>query len=122
MEVYLEKLVFLEMTNRDMSLLPNQEFYDTYNLLNEAEKIRYYAIKNQVDNILRHIKTESILNAHTKIADSILEYNELVEKVDPLIIKCHKDFGVTLKGTNNEKFKEAIICILGRDFYEKHFK
>jgi hypothetical protein len=122
LNINLEKLVFLEMTNKEMALLPNKDYYETFKALSENEKKYFGSLSRQIHNIWTHINTQSIPNVFTKQADTIVEYHECVEKVDQLILKCHYDYGTTLKRTMNEKLKEAIIKFLGRDFYDNNFE
>lgn len=118
----LEKLVFLEMTNKELAQLPNQDYFDTYKLLSENEKEYFGALSRQIHNIWTELNTKSIPNVHTKLADTIMEYNDSIESVDPLILKCHSEYGITLKRTMNDKFKAALIKFLGKGFYDKHFE
>lgn len=109
------------MTNKEMAQLPNTDYFETYKMLSENEKEHFGSLSRQIHNIWTYLNTQSVPNVHTKIADTIIEYNDNVEAVDPLILKCHNDYGITLKKTMNEKFKEAIIRFLGKDFYDNHF-
>jgi hypothetical protein len=119
----LEKLIFLEMTRKVMKTLPttNDEYLETYNKLSDNEKTNFGILSKQIHRIYTEINTNTIPNAKVKLANSILEYNENVEKIDPLILKCHLDFGVTLKSEINDKFKIALINFLGEKFYNDHF-
>lgn len=114
-------MVFLEMTNKEMTQLPNKDYFETYKLLSESEKEHFGSLSRQIHNIWTHLNTQSIPNVHKKLADIIVEYNENVESIDPLILKCYNDYGITLKRTMSKKFTEAIIRFLGKDFYDKHF-
>jgi hypothetical protein len=118
----LEKLVFLEMTNKEMAQLPNQDYFETYKLLSEKEKEYFGALSRQIHNIWTELNTQSIPNVHVKVADTIIEYNDNIEPIDTLILKCHSDYGITLKSTMNDKFKVALIKFFGKDFYYKHFE
>ncbi len=118
---YLEKLVFLEMTNKELTILPTPEYLETFKRLTESEKSHFGLISKQIHLIWNHINVDSIPNMHTKIADTIDEYNDKVENIDPLILKCHHDYGITLKRTMNEKFKAAIIKFFDKDFFDNHF-
>lgn len=117
-----EKLVFLEMTNKEMSLLPNPDYIDIYKELSQNEKEHFGNISRQIHNIWTEINTNEIPNVKTKLADSIEEYDTAIEKVDPAILKCNADFGITLKGQINPKFKEALIKFLGKEFWQMHFE
>lgn len=87
MNINLEKLVFLEMTNKEMAQLPNQDYFETYNMLSEKEKEYFGNLSRQIHNIWTQINTQSIPNVHVKDADTIIEYNDKVEPIDPLILK-----------------------------------
>lgn len=110
------------MTNKEMAQLPNQDYFETYKLLSEDEKKYFGTLSRQIHNVWTEINTKSIPNVHTKVADSIMEYNDNIEPIDALILKCHSDYGITLKRTMNDKFKAALIKFLGKDFYDKNFE
>ena len=110
------------MTNKDMALLPNQDYFDTYKMLTEKEKEYFGTLSRQIHKIWTELNTQSIPNVHAKVADTIIEYNDNVDPIDPLILKCHSDYGITLKRTMNDKFKAAVIKFLGKDFYDNHFE
>jgi hypothetical protein len=105
-----------------MAQLPNQDYSETYKLLSEDEKKYFGTLSRQIHNIWTELNTKSIPNVHTKVADTIMEYNDNIEPIDTLILKCHSDYGITLKRTMNDKFKAALIKFLGKDFYDKHFE
>ena len=110
------------MTNKEMAQLPNQDYFETYTMLSEKEKEYFGTLSRQIHNIWTQINTQSIPNVHVNVADTIIEYNDKVEPIDPLILKCHSDYGITLKRTMNDKFKAALIKFLGKDFYDNHFE
>ena len=109
------------MTNKEMALLPNNEYFETFKVLSEDEKVYFGLLSKQIHDIWTHINFQSVPNVFTKLADTIVEYDEFVKSVDPLILKCHYDYGVTLKRTMNDKLKHAIIKFLGKDYYDNHF-
>ena len=117
----LEKLVFLEMTNKSMALLPNKDYFDTFSQLTENEKAIFGQLSEEIHTIWTEINCQPIPGLKEKIANSVSEYDELIERVNPLIMKCYNDFGITLKNEITPDLKASIIRILGKDFYDKHF-
>ena len=119
----LEKIVFLDMTNKVIPTLPNSDYFKTYSSLTEEEKEYHGRLSRQIHRIWTEINTPSISGLREKIANSIEEYDKLVEKVDYVIMNCSQDFGLTLKKQQmDEKAKAAIIKLLGIDFYRTHFE
>lgn len=118
----LEKIVLIEMSNKQFGKMNQQEYYDSYRLLNQEQKERFYKIVKQIHDIFNHINTESILNVHNKIANSIIEYHENLEMIDPLILSIHKEFGLTLKREVTKEIKDSIIRVLGEEFYNKNYE
>ena len=110
------------MINKEMAQLPNQDYFETYNMLTEKEKEYFGTLSRQIHNIWTQLNTQLIPNVHVKVADTIIAYNDKVKPIDPLILKCHFDFGITLKRVMNKKYKAALIKFLGKDFYHNHFE
>ena len=119
--INLEKLVFLEMTNKEIAKLPNQDYFDTYKMLSEKEKEYFGALSRQIHKIWSLLNTQSIPDFKVKVAETIIDYNDNIEPIYPLILKCHSDYGITLRRVMNVKYKAALIKFLGKDFYDNNF-
>ncbi len=118
----LEKMIFLEMTNKAFSKLPDEEYYETYDKLSEAEKTRFFPLVNEIHEIWSHINMPADIKVFfERKANTILEYHNNVAPVDELILKISNDFNIDLKDVISPEFAEAIKRLLGITFYKKHF-
>jgi hypothetical protein len=111
----IEKLVFLEITNKQFTKFPSSDFYETYNLLNDEEQTEYSKISNEIHSIWNRMNTPEILNANKKY-NSIHEFISENE-VSPIIVKVINDFNLDLKTEISEQTK-----IISKKILEINFK
>lgn len=110
-----EKMVFLELTNKQFSKIPNSEYYETYQKLNQEEKkLIDTEISNEIHKIWTYINTTKLDDAeHIKIT-SIKEYNDFINPVNEIILKISNEFNITLKKELSKQFIQAIKEFLDR--------
>jgi type III secretory pathway component EscV len=114
-----EKIVFLEMTNKQFSKLPNSEYYVTLKKLTEEETdIIDLKISKEIHEIWTWINTKQRKGIHKIEINSVEEYNELITPVNEIILRVSSEFGITLKRELSEKLKNAIKNILGEDYLD----
>lgn len=114
-----EKIVFLEMTNKQFTKLPNSEYFETYKCLTEKEKdIIDLEISGEIHDIWSYINSPRRKGINNNEINSISEYIKYVKPINPLIQKISSEFGITLKDEISEKFKKAIIETLGKDYLD----
>jgi len=111
----LEKIVFLEMTNKQLSKFPNKEYYETIKSLTENEDDEFTILSNQIHNIYNYINSKM----HSFQIEDIEDYNEKIEPVNPIILKVASDFGITMKSGISEELKKSILEILGKDYLDE---
>ncbi|MCB0465580.1 MAG: hypothetical protein KDC78_07890 [Aequorivita sp.] len=115
-----EKIVFLEMTNKQFAKLPNSEYFELYKKLDENEKNHIdLNISNEIHEIWTWINTKQRKEIHKTKINSIEEYNELIAPVSEIILSVSKEFGITLKNEVTEQFKNAVTSILGKDYLDQ---
>ena len=118
-----EKIVFLEMTNKQFAKLPDSEYYATYKKLTEAEKdIIDLKISNEIHEIWSWINSKQREGIHKKEINSIEEYNEHISPVNEIILSVSSDFGLSLKRELSEKFKNAIMNMFGKEYLDNFIK
>ncbi|WP_055447097.1 hypothetical protein [Lacinutrix mariniflava] len=114
-----EKIVFLEMTNKQFAKLPDSEYYATYNKLTEEEKdVIDLNISNEIHEIWTRINTKQRKGIHKTEINSIEEYNELITPISTVVLRVSSDFGITLKNEVTDKFKNEVINIFGKDYLD----
>jgi len=114
-----EKIVFLEMTNKQFSKFPNSEYYVTLKKLTEEETdIIDLKISKEIHEIWTWINTKQRKGIHKIEINSVEEYNELITPVNEIILRVSSEFGITLKRELSEKLKNAIKNILGEDYLD----
>ena len=94
---YLEKLVFLEMAKKESQNSTNREQIAIFNMLTGCEKKRFGLISKQIYDIWTHINSDSLPNIQKRMATTVEEYNDKVEKIDPLILNCYYSILIHLK-------------------------
>jgi len=115
----IEKLVFLEITNKQFTKFATPDFYETYNLLNDEEQTQFSKISNEIHSIWNRMNTPEILNANKKY-NSIHEFLSENE-VSPIIVKVINDFDLDLKTEISEQTKKSIINLFGEDYFNDNF-
>ena len=114
-----EKIVFLEMTNKQFAKLPNSEYFETYKILTEEEKdIIDLKISKEIHEIWTWINTKQRKEIYKAEINSIEEYNELITPVNKTILSVSSEFGITLKNEITDKFKNAVKNKLGKDYLD----
>jgi DUF4097 and DUF4098 domain-containing protein YvlB len=77
-----EKLVFLEMTNKQFGKLQNSEYLETYGNLTEKEKDQLDSkISNEIHEIWTWINSKQRKKVDKSEVNSIEDYNELISPV-----------------------------------------
>lgn len=115
----LEKLLFLEITNRQFTKFHNKDFFDTYKELNDSEKNKLSELTREIHSIWNAINGPEVLNASKKYTSFEDFHSE--NPVSPEIVKVIRDFELTLKSEIPEELKNAIIKFLGQDYFNEYF-
>lgn len=115
-----EKLIFLEITNKQFGSLPNKEYYETFKSLNEEEEKKFVQLSREIHDIWNYINSPIIAGIKGKEAKSIQEYSAFFP-VSPIVIQICNDFSLDLKKEKTIKFRNAVINIFGQDYFDKHF-
>lgn len=119
----LEKLIFLEVTNKQINKLPNSSYFEAYRELNQSERKVFAEYVREIHEIWNFINSKPVLNAlDNEGVNTIFDYNEFVSPVSNQILQVCTDFELTLKNEISSEFKQNIIKILGIEFYKKHFE
>ena len=118
----LEKLLFLEFTNKQYSKFPNKEYYDVYNILSEIEKSEFTMLAREIREIWNYINSPSIKNViDNSDCKSIKDYNNKFGNVNEKILQIARDFEINLETKMDEKFKNNIISLFGKEYFENNF-
>lgn len=115
----LDKVVFLEITNKQFSKFPNSDFYNTLELLAESEKDEFYKLAPEIHSIWNNLNSPPNLT-RSKIYGSFDEYRTEI-KVSPRITKIMTDFNLDLKDKMSDETKKLIISLLGKNFFDQTF-
>jgi hypothetical protein len=115
----LDKLVFLEITNKQFTKFSNSDFYSTLKLLSESEEDEFYKLAEEIHAIWNNLNAPRNLTMN-KIYNSFDEYREEIQ-VSPRITKIMSDFNLDLKDSMSDEVKKSIIAVLGKDFFDKTF-
>ncbi len=116
----IEKLVFLEITNKQFTKFPNTDYHDTFNSLNSAEQQEFSKLYHEIHTIFNQINSPAIENVK-KAYSSVHEYIS-AHQVSPIIIKVINDFDLSLKDQITPEFKNLVIKRMGENFYKTHFE
>ena len=116
---YFEKIVFLEMTNKQFSKLLEQEYFKTYNLLTQEEQVIFSKISAEIHQIWNYINTNQIVGLEKLNIETLEQYNEKVSPISDIILKVSLEFGITLEREISEKLKKSILCVFGKDYLDK---
>lgn len=118
----LEKLLFLEFTNKQYSKFPNKEYSDIYNILSELEKSEFAILSREIHEIWNYINSPSIKNViDNSDCKSIKDYSNKFGNVNEKLLQIADDFDINLETKIDEKFKDTIITIFGKDYFENNF-
>ena len=117
----IEKLVFLEMTNKQFTKFPNSEYLNTYKNLSETKRTEFHILSEEVHQIWNKINSTNFEDIENYSINSIEEFNERIRPVSDIILKISSDFDLTLKNEISEKFKERVIKLFGKDFFDNLF-
>ena len=79
---FLEKMVFLEMAKKESQNSTNREQIAIFNMLTGCEKKRFGLISKQIYDIWTHINSDSLPNIQKRMAPTVEEYNDKVEKIE----------------------------------------
>ena len=115
----LEKIVFLEMTNKQLTKFPNKEYYATIDLLTEEEDEQFTTLGNEIHRIWNYLNTKKSRKRDNFEVTSIQDYNEKINPVNDIILKVSSEFGITLKDGVSSELKSAILNILGKEFLDR---
>ena len=116
---HLDKLIFLEITNKQFTKFPDSDYYKTIEFLSEAEKDEFYKLADEIHSIWNNLNTPPNLTMN-KVYNTFDEYRSEI-KVSSKIIKVMNDFNLDLKDKMSDEVKKSIIALLGKDFFDKTF-
>ena len=85
------------MTKKESQNSTNREQIAILSMLTESEKNHFRLISKQISDIWTHINSDSLSNKQKKMATTVEEYNDKVERIDPLILKCYYSLIIHLK-------------------------
>lgn len=117
----LEKLVFLEATNKQFSKLPDNEYKQEYKLLTKDEQQKFVQISDEIHDLWNAI------NGNTSIVTGKPEVNDIEDcleegyKIDDILKSVLTDFDLTLKREISEEFMTAVIEAFGQEFFDEKF-
>lgn len=77
------------MTKKESQSSTNREQISILSMLTECEKKRFGLISKQICDIWAHINSESLPNMQKRMVTSVEDYNDKVERIDPLILNCY---------------------------------
>jgi len=117
----LEKIVFLEITNKQLGKFPNNDYLNLYNTLNKLEKDKFHKLSRQIHELWNLINSKKIDGLSVSI-NSFEEYHEKIEPIDIIILKVLYDFNLDLKNQVSEEFKNKVIQHFGKSFFDNNFK
>lgn len=115
----IEKLLFLEITNKQLTKFPNKDFLETYASLTEEQQSEFSSLSREIHSIWNSLNGPEVLNASKKYEDinHFASENDVSEK----IMKVLDDFDLNLKTEMSSDLKEAIIKHFGQNYYDEHF-
>lgn len=113
-----EKIVLMEMCNKQFTKFPNKEYYDTLEKLSESEKIKFHNLSNEIHDIWNKINGVSPDGSHLNV-NSMEEYDEKINPISKIILQVSKDFEITLKDEPSEKYRETIIRLFGKGYLDE---
>jgi hypothetical protein len=116
----LDKLIFLEITNKQFTKFQNSDYYKTLELLPEKDKEEFYKLADEIDEIWNNLNTPKNLTINYKVYGSFEEYSGEIE-VSSRISKIVNDFNLDLKDEMSDEVKKSIIALLGKDFFDQTF-
>jgi hypothetical protein len=115
----LEKLLFLEITNKQFTKMQTSDYYATLKLLSDSEKDEFYDLANEIHTIWNYLNIPPNITL-SKNYNSFDEYKNEIN-VSSKIIKIINDFNLNLKDNISDELKKSIISSFGRDFYDQNF-
>lgn len=116
----LNKLIFLEITNKQFTKSPDSDYYKTLELLPEVDKEEFYKLADEIHDIWNNLNTPKNFTVNYKVYSSFDEYKDEIE-VSSRISKIINDFNLNLKDEMSDELKKSIIALLGKDFFDKTF-
>ena len=118
----IEKAIFLHLRQYQYTTDENSEITSTYSNMSADEKKEYGNLSRELHTIYNHINSKPVLNVKADDGvNSIQTYHEKYGPVSDTILKIVNDFGFTLRDSVTKKQKEAIIAILGEEYYQSNY-
>ena len=119
-----EKIIFLLLTKEQFEVsIYDSEFTSLFDSFAESDQQRIVKLSQEIrrisGNINRNPNTSPSI-PYNKI-ETIEEYHENVEPVSSIILKVADDFGISLVKEPDEKFKESVIAVFGKEYYDRLF-
>lgn len=113
-----EKLLFIEITNKIKGKLPDSNS-DYFSLVKSIEGTndydRFIELAIEVNEIYFTLYVMEDI-------DDVFVYNDKIKKVSAEILALCEDFNISMKEEPMSEYtKNAIITILGKDFYDRTF-
>ncbi|MDD2819956.1 MAG: hypothetical protein PHW29_01710 [Flavobacterium sp.] len=116
----LNKLIFLEITNKQFTKFPDSDYYKTLELLSETDKEEFYKLADEIHEIWNNLNTPKNFAVNYKVCNSFEEYRDQIQ-VSSKISKIINDFNLDLKDEMSDEVKKSIIALLGKDFFDQTF-
>ncbi len=118
----IEKALFLKVRQYQYSISEDLEIAKTFSEMNEVQRGEYVNLSRELHNIWNYINSDPVLNSRPDDGvTSVQAYHEKINPVSDVILKVINEFNFTLKNTMTKKEKEAIIAILGENYFNEKY-
>ena len=118
----IEKALFLKVRQYQYSTSEDLEIAKTFSEMNEVQKGEYVKLSRELHNIWNYINSAPLLNSRPDDwVTAVQAYHAKINPVSDVILKVISDFNFTLKNTMTKKEKEAIIAILGENYFNEKY-
>lgn len=122
-EKNLEKIVFLQMRNKQFAKFPNREYDDTLKKLSENEETIFNRILCQeIHQIWSYLNCRQINYKGKPVVHTVHEYDKFIKPVSEIILKVSAKYSLTLKDEVSAEFKSTLKLLFGEDYYVRFMK
>ena len=122
MMTILEKLVYMQIKNKQLGQLPDSEYLNLYKGLTEKGKIEFGILYKELNQIFNRLNTDHEFFGGRKAIHSVKEYDMEIVSVSEIIMKMVNQFGLTLKREITPEILNAHKSILGKDSITRFLK